>query len=292
MAPKSLGLVAKTSRQLAVDLAQQVVLWCAQRGHQITADIQLQGKLEGSGIRYALKEELTAVCDPIVVLGGDGTLISVCHNPGPSTTRILGVNVGTLGFLTEISPEEMLDTLEATMEGQVQLEERNLLQAQVSSQKKAFYAFNDVVLTKHAIARIFSTIVRVDGVFAAEVRGDGVIVSTPSGSTAYSLSAGGSIVHPGVDALLITPICPHSVASRPLVIPGSSEIELEVSPELEPADKVHFTVDGQAGMALSGGDTVRVITSGKKCLFVRSGSKSYYDVLGSKLHWSARSNRE
>lgn len=286
------GVVAKPREPRAVELTKQVVTWLTENGLECRVDQEIVGRLgaDQNFSAYALeREKFTSVCDVVVVLGGDGTMISVCRHPSPKAPTIIGVNLGTLGFLTEITREELFPTLALALKGDLKKERRFLLQCQVFRQGKAIAehsAINDVVITKEAIARIFRIELKVNNQSAAILRGDGVIVATPVGSTAYSMASGGSIVHPSVDALLVTPICPHSLTSRPLVLPGTSKLNLKVGlPSLE-SHQVYLTVDGQVGMALLGDDEVTVTTSANFVYFAKSPSKSYFQVLGTKLKWA------
>ncbi|MCB0346336.1 MAG: NAD(+)/NADH kinase, partial [Bdellovibrionales bacterium] len=236
------------------------------------------------------REKVAAGADIVVVLGGDGTLISASRFPSAKNPRIIGVNMGTLGFLTEITRDELFDILAQTIAGETRTEERSMLSVEVLRDKKVvreFAAMNDAVLTKQAIARIFSVDLLVDGEFAATLRGDGVIVATPGGSTAYSMAAGGSIVHPQVDAILVTPICPHSLTSRPLVLPGSASLTLKLHMRAPSQNgDVYFTVDGQDGMELAPSDQIRIKKSPHSVRFVKSPTRTYFDVLGTKLKWA------
>lgn len=220
----------------------------------------------------------------LIVLGGDGTLISACRRPFKNTPDIIGINLGTLGFLTEITSGELIETTEAYLDGKTKFDERHLLSAVLNNSEGShtYYAINDIVISKPALARIFSIQVRVDETHATSIRGDGIIVSTPSGSTAYSLAAGGSIVHPDVDAILITPICPHSLTSRPLVLPGSTTVSLHIGAV---TGNVHLTVDGQEGAPLFESSELTISKSPYKVKFVKSLTKSYFEILSSKLKW-------
>lgn len=283
------GVVAKPQPS-AKKLAESVLAWIKQRNIDFRLDSEVATALGMTGDFVLPRHKFTSECDIVVVLGGDGTMISVCRHASETPATIIGVNVGTLGFLTEITVEELIPTLEATLNGTVKKEARLLLAANVmrdGSSLNRFSAINDIVLTKEALARIFGVQLRVNGENAALIRGDGVVVSTPVGSTAYSMAAGGSIVHPLVGALLVTPICPHSLTSRPLVLPGSSTIELEVDSSAKDEEReVFLTIDGQEGMALIGGDRVIITTSNFRVYFVRSPSRNYFEVLGAKLKWA------
>jgi NAD+ kinase len=287
------GVAAKVSEPRAIALLQKVVQWLDERSIDFMVDEAV--KSDALGLppeRYIPRAKLTNECNPIVVLGGDGTLISVSRYPAMHPPTIIGVNMGTLGFLTEVTVDELFPTLAAVLAGKAASEERFLLRAAVERNGapfREFFAINDIVITKNALARIFALDFAVDGKFASLISGDGVIVSTPLGSTAYSLSAGGSIVHPQVDAILLTPICPHSLTSRPLVLPGNSELSLRLVPQAgEANEEIFLTIDGQEGMALQANDSVTIHTSDNSVLVARSPSKTYYEVLGSKLKWGTQ----
>jgi NAD+ kinase len=289
---KIIGIVAKVSHPQAAPLARELVQWLSARSLQFCVETETAVQLDLHGVAPGSRIERHAMsnhCDIIVVLGGDGTLISVARHPSPRPPVIVGVNLGTLGFLTEITPEEAFVALENVLNNSASLESRYLFDCTVTRKghlNASFSALNDVVITKQALARIFSLEVQIDGERAATVRGDGIIISTPAGSTAYSLAAGGSIVHPRVQATLITPICPHSLTSRPLVLPANSRVSLKLSEDTHHND-VYLTVDGQAGMALTPEDTVAVSTSEHHILIATSPSKNYFDVLNAKLKWAA-----
>lgn len=288
-----IGIVAKQGHPLSKLLTERLIAWIDSRGLDLRVDREIADELGVARDRPEVvvsREEMTTAASPIVVLGGDGTLISVSRHPSGNEPLILGVNLGTLGFLTEITVDEMMPALEETLAGRAQSEPRFLLRAEVSrvgGERSVHFAINDIVITKEALARIFGVNLWVNHDHAALIRGDGVIVSTPCGSTAYSLAAGGSIVHPQVEALLLTPICPHSLTSRPLVLPGSSRVTLEVvTGSQRETDRVFLTIDGQDGMELSHGDRVVVTTSVHAVRFVKSPSRNYFQVLGTKLKWA------
>ncbi|HQH27601.1 MAG TPA: NAD(+)/NADH kinase, partial [Oligoflexia bacterium] len=273
-------------------LTQALLAWLEARQVPFRVDIvtaQNLGLTVAESVLIA-RECLSTECSPLVILGGDGTFISVCRHPAPRPPVVIGVNLGTLGFLTDITTSELYSVLEAALAGRAQVEPRRLLSAAVECdgiETERFTALNDIVISKETLARIFTTDVFIDGAFAAPLRGDGVIVASPSGSTAYSLAAGGSIVHPGVDAILLSPICSHSLTTRPLVLPGNSVIELRPA-DIRNVGAVFLSVDGQEGRPLIEGEQVRVTTSSHSFLFAKSPSKSYYEVLGAKLKWAAR----
>ena len=285
------GLVAKVSHPEAKPLAEKVMNWLAQRSIPMLVEQDTAIHLDLRGVsseRRIKREELSSRSNIIVVLGGDGTLISVCRHPSTLAPKIIGVNLGTLGFLTEIVPDELFVALENVLEGRAKLESRNLFDCSVYRDGKehaSYTALNDVVITKQALARIFALEVLINEERAAVVRGDGIILASPAGSTAYSLAAGGSIVHPQVEAMLLTPICPHSLTSRPLVLPASSRVQLRLASETV-MNEIYLTVDGQVGMALTHADSVTVSTSESYIQVVTSPNKSYFEVLNAKLKWA------
>ncbi|MCL4129663.1 UNVERIFIED_CONTAM: hypothetical protein GTU68_029986, partial [Idotea baltica] len=226
---KTIGIIAKVAHPEAKPLATELIGWLKKRSLNFVIEQNTVDSLGLGDVNSVAREELSSSAGIIVVLGGDGTLISVCRHPSPLTPTIIGVNLGTLGFLTEVVPEELFIALDNVLEDKAKLEERHLFECRVvrnGAELTTMHALNDVVITKQALARIFALEVLIDDERAATVRGDGIILATPAGSTAYSLAAGGSIVHPQVKALLMTPICPHSLTSRPLVLPATCELQL------------------------------------------------------------------
>ena len=318
------GIAAKPDHPLAKKLSLELIEWLEKKNCTVYIDSEI-GALLTEDLKKRTpaipaenivdRSQLSQKAKLIVVLGGDGTLISASRHPADDSLLVVGVNLGTLGFLTEITTEEIWVTLEQVFAGKAPSVRRSLLSVSVTrggSNIASYFALNDAVITKEAIARIFAIDLSVNGELASTIRGDGVIVSTPSGSTAYSLAAGGSIVHHQVDALLVTPICPHSLTSRPLVLPGTSKIGMRISggsqirrlqtgnPTIAGFSKsdpkkqqeingVYLTIDGQEGLELHHGDEVIVTTSNKSISFVRSPSRSYFQVLGTKLQWGVSS---
>lgn len=290
MSAPVVGLVAKSRQETALDHAIRVLEWLRAKSITCHVDSEVAAHAAIDGAKVIPREKISSTCDIVVVLGGDGTLLSVARYPAEKPPVIIGVNIGTLGFLTDIPLDDLFPALELALSGKAELQKRSLISARVQAggrEKNTYYALNDVVITKDAVARLFGVEMHVDGEYAATVRGDGVIISSPSGSTAYSLSAGGSIVHPGVNAILVTPICPHSLTSRPLVLPATSSLMLRVETHAGATTEVFLTIDGQEGMALSAGSTVTVETSRYFANFLTLPSASYFRSLGSKLKWAS-----
>jgi NAD+ kinase len=264
----------------------QLLSWLSARGlgavlEKETAD------LAADAPAAAGKAELPSQVDLLVVLGGDGTLLSMARAVGDLGVPLLGVNLGGLGFLTATTLDEMLPALEAYLAGQMTIEERMLLAARVirNGQPLCEYAaLNDVVITKSAMSRIIDLSVSVDGRYATAYRADGLIISTPTGSTAYSLSAGGPILFPTMDAVVLTPICSHTLTNRPIVLPGADRVEVTLLADQE----VMATVDGQVGVGLRERDTVEVRKAASRIRLVRFPQKDFFSVLRTKLKWGER----
>ncbi len=279
-----IGLVTRPGNQKAVALAKELMAWCAQRSIPVDVDTQTAKtlKLTHNGCSSV---ELVERADPIITLGGDGTLIGVARHVKGSCPVFIGVNFGNLGFLTEIRPDEVFSVLEDALKGNVSCAERVLMYVQVERDGAICFesqAVNDVVVQKSAKSPLPELDLSVNGHDVARIRADGIIFATPTGSTAYSLAAGGSIAHPSLSVILVTPICPHSLTNRPLILPGSAKIEVEIP---HGASEVLVTADGQISERLRVGDIVRVSQAKQTVRFVISEDKSYFDILRTKLNW-------
>jgi NAD+ kinase len=227
------------------------------------------------------REEIPAKADLIVVLGGDGTLLSIAHLVAQKDVPVVGINLGALGFLTEVPQEEMFLALDSYLEGnEKNVSRRQMLQA--NTKERSYYSLNDVVINKGALARMIRCAIWIDGKEIAMVRADGLIISTPTGSTAYSLSAGGPIVQPYIPGIILTPICPHTLSFRPMVISSESEVKVQLLTE---GEEVYLTIDGQRGELMKKDDTVSVCQSGLKLQLVSSPQRNYFDLLKEKLRW-------
>jgi NAD+ kinase len=288
------GLVAKHRLEAAAGVLAELAGWLDARG--VTAVFETEtAALAGrpSGLPTSSRDELPCVSDLVVVLGGDGTLIGMAGRiaRAGSDVPILGVNFGSLGFLTEITLPELYSSLEAVLAGQAMIEARAMLSAQTTRGESLFadhIVLNDIVITKGALSRIIEMSVMVGDDPVTRVRADGLIVATPTGSTAYNLAAGGPIVHPAVDAVALTPIAPHTLTNRPIVIPGGSEIRIR--PIMQPKDEVFVTFDGQSGFPLQAQDTVVVRRAPRPLRVVKSSARTYFELLRSKLKWGGAAN--
>ena len=282
------GLTAKRGLVDAAGVLAELAGWLEARGVQPVFETETAA-LAGvpAGRPTVSRDELPGACDLLVVLGGDGTLIGMAGRIGRagSNVPILGVNFGSLGFLTEITLPELFDALEATLEGRATIEPRAMLAARTVRNDTTFadhIVLNDIVITKGAMSRIIEISVTVGDSPVTRVRADGLIIASPTGSTAYNLAAGGPIVHPAVDAMLLTPIAPHTLTNRPVVIPFSSEVHLR--PIME-GNEVFVTFDGQSGFPLQAGDLVSVRRAPRPLRIIKSAERSYFDLLREKLKW-------
>jgi len=280
---RTVGIAAKNIAP-ALDYAKRVAEDLRARGLAVIFDEDSARQIGEE--ESAPKSELGRRCDLLITFGGDGTLLSVARH-APEHVPIVGVNMGTLGFLTEIRVEEFPAVLERVLEGHYYVEPRVTFSVSVSGPDrdpaKRYRVLNDVAINKSAVARIIEMHVSVAGLFVSTFRGDGLIVCTPTGSTAYNLSAGGPIIYPTMGAVVLTPICPHMLTNRPLVLPD--ELDIEIGLLTPDAKDIYLTLDGQEGFELSERDRVCVRKSEERVLLVQSPDKNYFDVLRNKLKW-------
>ncbi len=281
MPPKKLGLVVKTSSPQAIALGKEVLARVAAAGVEVVVDSQSAPHLgvPPGPSRGTLGHEV----DVVLVLGGDGTFLSVTRGC-PASTPVAGVNLGTLGFLTEHPAEKVWELVGDLLAGKVQCERRDRLLCRLEGDAtpREFVVLNDVVIAKATLARILTIDVEVNGQFLSRYRADGLILSTPTGSTAYNLSAGGPIVHPELPALVITPICSHTLSNRPLVVPLSFTVAVRVHPGDE---DVYLTLDGQYGVPLKSHHRVWVLPEAEPLWVVRPRDTSFFAILHDKLKW-------
>jgi NAD+ kinase len=293
LAPVSrVGIVAKSHLRAASSHLVEISAWLETRGIAAVFETATAALLPDSpGRKVADKRALVDQVDLVLVLGGDGTLLGMADRIGEagSGIPILGVNFGSLGFLTEVTLPEIYPSLEAALTGRAHVEERLLLRSTTLRGGATFtenIVLNDVVITKGARSRMIDLSVWIGEEFVTRVKADGLIVATPTGSTAYNLAAGGPIVRPNVDAVIVTPIAPHTLANRPIVIPASSAVR--VQPLMDDHDEVFVTFDGQAGFDLRAGDEIRVCRAEHPLRLIRPSTRSYFDVLRQKLKWGER----
>lgn len=282
---QSVGLCIKPHQEQAAKAVRDLQTWLQDRGLQVVLDKEASQFGEGEGLA---REDLALKVDCVISLGGDGTLIGVARAVGKRPIPIFGVNLGTLGFLTEFTIDELYPGLEKFLSGELETLPRMRLRVGVMRNDELiadYLALNDVVIAKMALARMIELYVRAGGSDVTSYHADGLIVSTPTGSTGYSISAGGPIVMPGLHAVLLTPICPHTLTQRPVVLPEDLELEIEVDPE---GGEVQLTVDGQKGMILGSSDRVLIRRSINDALLVASPYRTRFDVLRQKLRWGQR----
>ena len=284
-APKKVAILAKQSSMPAIQSIQQIEKWCAQHHIALVLDDQLQEtKMMAT---YLPRAQLCAGADLLFVLGGDGTLLIGARAAVMHDCAVLGVNLGSLGFLTAIRPDALGSMLTQIQHG-VEVEQRVVLQAVLKRNQQvvgSWVAVNDVVINKGALARIINLSAYIDGKMITNYNSDGLIIATPTGSTAYSLSAGGPIVEPTMHCVVVTPICAHALTNRPLILHTIRQLTFKLD---DSNGRVFLTIDGQEGMELQEGDEVAVDYLPKKLQLVKSPSKSYFEVLRTKLKWGER----
>jgi NAD+ kinase len=292
---RKVGIISKPQKENIAAVVPRLLEWLRAHNLEVFYDQETAACIAmGGSTRQAQgepevpREELPAKTDMIILLGGDGTLLAAARMMGDSTVPILPVNLGGLGFLTSVTLEELYSVLEEVLAGNHRISERVLLEAQVLRGGQVIEqqrALNDAVLNKAALARIIDLELLIDGGYVCSYKADGLIVSTPTGSTAYSLAAGGPIVYPVLDAFVITPICPHSLTNRPLVVPDTMRIEIDFHCGDE---SIFLTLDGQVGIELKEGDRVAIRKAPTKLRVVRPVKKTYFQILRNKLKWGGR----
>jgi NAD+ kinase len=275
------AIVAKRVSTSALDTAVELAHWLRRRQIEVALERAIS---KAHPEVEAESFDQSGIYDLVVVLGGDGTLLSVARSLADSTP-ILGVNMGNLGFLTEVPRYELYPSMIKFLEGDYAIEERALLDVilqRASGEGVEFRVLNDAVINKSALARIIELVARVDGHRVATYRSDGLIVSTPTGSTAYNLAAGGPILNPSLPVVVVTPICPHTLTLRPIVVPDSASVEIRLETSHE---EVYLTLDGQEGTQIGEGDTVTLRRSNDVVRLVKTSDRTFYDSLRDKLMW-------
>ena len=283
---KTAAIISRPSRPEVAQILPQLLTWLTGHGYKIVIDPQTANYVEGPEVVQRAEMAANAL-DIVVVLGGDGTLLSAARVTAAIDVPLLGVNLGSLGFLTEVPLEALYPMLDAIAQGRAAIEHRCLMQCQLLRGEEVrgnYQVFNDAVVNKTALARLNTYDLYVDRVFVSSYRADGMIVATPTGSTAYSLSAGGPVLMPTVNAFVITPVAPHALTHRPLVVPDSVEIEIVLR---SGEDFAYLSLDGQTGLDLSDGDRVRCRKSEHQVKLFRTGS-DFFQVLRSKLKWGEK----
>ncbi len=278
------GLVAKYEEPKAAEMVAWLVPWLKEKGKQVL----VEKGMPRAGGKSCGKKEMAQKADLIVVLGGDGTLLSVARLVERPQVPILGVNMGGLGFITEVGIDELESVLASTLAGDFAVEKRMTLEIRLHPKKgrpRTFRVLNDGVITKGARSRIIDLETYVGKEYLCTYRADGLIISTPTGSTAYSLAAGGPILHPSLGAIVLTPICPHTLTNRPIVVSSKSTIRVTLRSS---GDTVFLSPDGQEGILLNNGDVVEARDYNVSVSLVKAPSRSYFEVLRNKLKWGER----
>jgi NAD+ kinase len=287
-----IGIIAKKNKPEAVTLAGHLAEWLRPKKVEVYIEeemgkllSQTRSKRDWKSIK---REEIPTDIEMIVVLGGDGTLLSVARQVWNKNIPILGVNLGGLGFLTEITLDELYPVLEKVLRNDFEINEREVLNAGVIRNGKRiaeFIVLNDAVINKGALARIIDLETTINGEYLSTFRSDGLIISTPTGSTAYNLSAGGPIVYPSLHTIIITPICPHTLTIRPIIIPDDVKIRALLKSRNE---EVTLTLDGQQGFSLEFEDVLEVGKAEGRILLIKSPYRHYFELLREKLKWGER----
>ena len=282
---RRVGVVLKTTSPEAADLGRQLVLELERLGLEPVIDRESAQVLDSDD--EVEREELPGLVDLVVVLGGDGTLLSVTRG-ALGGTPILGINMGTLGFLTEHSAEQLLPMLREVFDGRAETAQRERLLVTIETPGKepvTRCVLNDAVVNKSALARILALSVKVNGEFVSRFRADGLIVATPTGSTAYNLSAGGPILYPTLETIVVTPICPHALTNRPIVLSLDSTVEIRLE---SLSEEVYLTLDGQQGFPISTSNMIRIERCPDPVTLITHPGLSYFQILHRKLKWGER----
>jgi NAD+ kinase len=282
---KSIGIVANVKKELTKDVVQEIIRWAGDNRVDFFICEELT-PLIGHKEKSLSKEKLAETAEVLISLGGDGTMLASARAVGEHHTPILGINLGGVGFLTEINSEDLQNTLNKLRKGEYFIEKRMVLETEVEGVKKLDqYALNDVVVDKGEVARLFLLHLYLQDEFICSYSADGLIISTPTGSTAYSLAAGGPIINPQMNAIIVSPICPHTLASRSIVFSESETLKVVV--ELASREAV-LTIDGQVAFNLKSGSSVLVRKAEHAVNLIKFRDRSFYEILRTKLHWGAR----
>ena len=282
---RTVGIFSRPRRADLTSIVAPLLDWISKRGHRALYDLETAEALSDGNDAGLTRHELAAQADLLVVLGGDGTLLAAAREAAPHGIPILPINLGSLGFLTSFTLDELYPALEETLSGKAETSERVMLTALLERRGQIVESknvLNEAVINKGALARMIEVELFIDEEFVCRYRADGLIIATPTGSTAYSLSAGGPIVHPQVESLIITPICPHTLTDRPVVIGDRCRVEMRLRGD---AESVYLTLDGQKGILMQSEDRVGIARAKERLKLIQPHRKSYYEILRSKLKW-------
>jgi NAD+ kinase len=282
---KKIGIIGKTGKQETLDILTELVPWLKTKGHEVYVDIENATVMNIEGTP---RSQMSSLVDMIIVLGGDGTMIGVARLVAEKGIPILGVNIGGLGFLTAVSRDELYEVLDRVLVDDCHVEERIMLNACVLRHSECiaeYIVMNDVVVNKGALARIIDLETYVNSTYISTFKADGLIVSTPTGSTAYALSAGGPILYPTINSIVLAPICPHTLTNRPIVLPDDVKIEIMLRSLNE---DVFLTLDGQMGFSLRQNDIIEVKKSQYRARLYIPCERDYFEIIRTKLKWGER----
>ncbi len=282
---KKIGIISKVGLPAPGEIVKELLPWLKQRGCDAYVDIETASILNIEGTP---REQIPSLSDVIIVLGGDGTMLSACRLVRDKEVPILGINIGGLGFITEVQKEKLHDVMEKVLSHECPVEERLMLLAYVLRQNESiaeYVVLNDIVVNKGALARIIELETYINKTYVTTIRADGLIICTPTGSTAYSLSAGGPILYPTLNNIVITPICPHTLTNRPIVLPDDVRIEIILKSQVE---RVYLTLDGQMGFYLMKDDVIEVVKAPFKTKLLIPPERDYFQILRTKLKWWER----
>jgi NAD+ kinase len=282
---EKIGIIARPRKSHLAAMMPPLLEWLAKRGIAALYDEETAASLPAGAAAGKTREEVAAGSKLLLVLGGDGTLLAAARVAALHGIPILPINMGSLGFLTSFTIEELYPALEDTLAGRYSVSERVMLKVDLEREGKIIdtqRVLNEAVINKGTLARMIDLELHIDQDFVCRYRADGLIVATPTGSTAYSLSAGGPIVHPAVESFIITPICPHTLTDRPVVVRDSSSIEMRL---LANTESVFLTLDGQKGIVLQATDFVRIVRAKETLRLIQPLKKSYFEILRDKLKW-------
>lgn len=281
---KTMGVISRPRRANLSTVVPPLLRWLESRGLRVTYDEETASALPNPSSPET-REHIADQADILLVLGGDGTLLAAARVAAARCIPILPINLGSLGFLTSFTVDELYPALEETLAGRSSMDERVMLQVELLRSEAVVdleHVLNDAVVNKSALARMIELELFIDDDFVCRYRADGLVIATPTGSTAYSLSAGGPIVHPSVESFIITPICPHTLTDRPVVVRDSSCIEIKLAGN---AESVFLTLDGQKGISMESEDRIRVTRSPHCLKLIQPPKKPYFEILRSKLKW-------
>jgi NAD+ kinase len=280
---KKIGIICKPQASEGHELIRQLIAWLSDRQIEVVVESPVAKELQYP--KHCSRNEIVNEVDLLIVLGGDGTIISIARLINETSGPILGVNLGWLGFLAAIKIEELFTTMERIVAGDYQIEARMMLHAKLFRRDELIAdsnVLNDVVINKGALARMIDCETWIDRSYVSTFRADGIIIATPTGSTAYNLSAGGPIITPNLRCISIVPICPHTLTNRPIVIDDASEIRVVLGSK---DSDVFLTLDGQVGFAMRTGDELRVNKAATEVKFITAPTTNYYEILRTKLKW-------